>query len=56
MILFALFALASGHLALKEPLETSVYHGRCLRLVIHALSDLETSCDDNILSIIVCLR
>lgn len=59
MVLFAVLAVSSRHQALVagyDELESSYYHGRCLELVINALSQPETSYDDNLFATIVCMR
>lgn len=59
MVLHSLLALSSRHLAIQfdqSQDEASFYHGECLSLLIEALSDSETTYDDNLLSTVVLLR
>lgn len=59
MVLYALLSVSSGHLATgngHESHETSFYHGRCLRLVIEALSAPRSTYDDNLFATVVLLR
>lgn len=59
MVLYAVLALSSRHQSLLtkgDANEGSYYHGKCLELVIRALSKPESSFDDNLFATIVCLR
>ncbi|KAM0719132.1 hypothetical protein Q7P37_005037 [Cladosporium fusiforme] len=59
MVLYAVLAVSSRHQALVagyDELEASYYHGQCLELVINALSQPETSYDDNLFATIICMR
>lgn len=59
MVLYAVLALSSRHKSLmagNDELEASYYHGQCLELVINALSQPESSYNDNLFATIVCLR
>lgn len=58
MLLYAVLAIAAGHQASNDEdrHEASKYHGRCLELVIPALSQPESCFDDVLLATIVCLR
>lgn len=59
MVLYAVLALSSRHQSLMigyDELESSYYHGRCLELVINALSQPESSYDDNLFASMICMR
>lgn len=59
MVLYAVLAVSSRHQALMagyDELEASYYHGQCLELVINALSQPESTYDDNLFATIVCMR
>lgn len=59
VILYAILSLSSRHQAIMKNLsqdEASFYHGKCLRLVIEALSASESMYDDNLLATVVLLR
>lgn len=58
MLLYAVLAIAAGHKASNDEdrHEASEYHGKCLELVIPALSQPESCFDDVLLATIVCLR
>ncbi|KAJ5973141.1 uncharacterized protein N7479_003059 [Penicillium vulpinum] len=59
MVLQAILALSARHdaiLANSRDWEASAYHGQCLRLLIAALDQAETNCDENMLITVVILR
>jgi hypothetical protein len=59
MVLQAILALSARHdaiLANGSDWEASAYHGRCLQLLIAALDQAETNCDENMLITVVILR
>ncbi|CAG7945314.1 unnamed protein product [Penicillium nalgiovense] len=59
MVLQAILALSARHdaiLANDSDWEASAYHGQCLQLLIAALDQAETSCDENMLIAVVILR
>ncbi|OQD81555.1 hypothetical protein PENANT_c026G05065 [Penicillium antarcticum] len=59
MVLKAILALSARHdaiLAGDSDLEASGYHGQCLELLIAALDQAETNCDENMLIAVVTLR
>ncbi|KAH0343701.1 hypothetical protein KCU83_g8695, partial [Aureobasidium melanogenum] len=58
MLLYAVLAISAGHQAGSDEdrHEASEYHGKCLELVIPALSQPERCFDDILLATIVCLR
>ncbi|KAF2097946.1 hypothetical protein NA57DRAFT_76746 [Rhizodiscina lignyota] len=59
MILYGILALSSRHQAsitASDDVEASFYHGRCLELVISALSCPEDSYDDALLAAVVICR
>ncbi|CAG8191961.1 unnamed protein product [Penicillium olsonii] len=59
MVLKAILALSSRHdaiLANDSDLEASAYHGECLEMLIAALNEAETNCDENMLIAVVILR
>lgn len=61
MVMYAILALASRHQAIMtrttdEEFEQNTYHGRCLELLIPALSRPENTYNDNLLITIVLLR
>ena len=59
MVLYSILAVCSRHQAIlrnHEEHKASFYHGRCLRLVIKALSAPEPTYDDNLLTAVVLLR
>lgn len=59
MVLYSVLALSSRHRAFllnQRDDEASFYHGKCLGLVIDALSNSETLYDDNLLSTVTLLR
>lgn len=58
-MLYAILSLSSRHQAIMKSQsqdEASFYHGKCLRLVIEALSSSEHLYDDNMLATVVLLR
>jgi hypothetical protein len=61
MVMYAILALASRHQAIMtrttdEEFEQNTYHGRCLELLIPALSRPENTYNDHLLTTIVLLR
>ncbi|CAI7654221.1 unnamed protein product [Penicillium glandicola] len=59
MVLQAILALSARHdaiLANDSDWEASAYHGQCLKLLIAALDQAETNCDENMLIAVVILR
>ncbi|CAG8924652.1 unnamed protein product [Penicillium salamii] len=59
MVLKAVLALSARHdaiLANDSDLEASTYHGECLEMLIAALNEAETNCDENMLIAVVILR
>ncbi|CAG7992809.1 unnamed protein product [Penicillium salamii] len=59
MVLKAILALSARHdaiLANDSDLEASTYHGECLEMLIAALNEAETNCDENMLIAVVILR
>ncbi|KAJ6059393.1 uncharacterized protein N7446_000045 [Penicillium canescens] len=59
MVLKAILALSARHdaiLAGDSDWEASTYHGQCLQLLIAALDQAETNCDENMLIAVVILR
>lgn len=59
MVLQAVLALSARHdaiLANDSDWEASAYHGQCLKLLIAALDEAETNCDENMLIAVVILR
>jgi hypothetical protein len=59
MVLKAILALSARHdaiLAGDSDWEASAYHGQCLELLIAALDQAETNCDENMLIAVVILR
>jgi hypothetical protein len=59
LVLKAILALSARHdaiLAQDSDWEASAYHGECLKLLIAALNEAETHCDENMLIAVVILR
>lgn len=59
MVLQAILALSARHDAIltnDSDWEASDYHGKCLKLLIAALDQAETNCDENMLITVVILR
>ncbi|KAJ5505186.1 hypothetical protein N7463_008060 [Penicillium fimorum] len=59
MVLQAILALSARHdaiLANDSDWEASAYHGQCLQLLIAAIDQAETNCDENMLITVVILR
>lgn len=60
MVLYAVLAVSSRHQAIlsgsTDEVEASTFHGRCLELLISALSQPEETWDDNLLATVVILR
>ncbi|KAJ5173464.1 uncharacterized protein N7500_001395 [Penicillium coprophilum] len=59
MVLQAILALSARHdaiLANDSDWEASAYHGQCLQILIAALDQAETNCDENMLITVVILR
>ena len=59
MVLYAILAMASRYEAILKgvaDLEASIYHGRCLKLLIQALSGSKETYDENLLVAVIILR
>lgn len=59
MVLKAVLALSARHDAIvtnNSDWEAAAYHGQCLELLIAALDQAETNCDENMLITVVILR